>query len=213
MLSQRINIPWGTIGKIIIALFGIVPAMVLLVNFINSRSPQITVTNELAFPIRIYASGEYQGIVSSSSKRRFKFYSEQVFPVQISWQGVQQKDQNGGPIGEIVTGAIELVDNHQVVVISNTTGENDYFMPILSNGTDMACKVYINDGLPSEKYGGLLLPHKQRVNTGYYKWFVNSNVTLYCDDGPHWWGIRNGNSGPNLKVKGPNGQTELDLTP
>lgn len=213
MFSQKIKIPWETIGKIILALLGVVPALVLLVNFINSRSPQIKVSNELAFPIKIYSSGEYQGVVSAFSKRSFKFYSEKVFPVQISWEGIRQKSKNGDAIGDLVRGTIELVDNHQTVVVSHTTGKNDYFMPMLNNKTDMTCKIIVNDGLPSEKYGGVLLPKKQRVNVGYYNWLGNSNVTLYCDDGPHWWGDRNGKRGPSLKVESPSGQANLTLTP
>ncbi|MCB9110651.1 MAG: hypothetical protein H6634_05335 [Anaerolineales bacterium] len=213
MFGKKITVSWESVGKIALALLGLVPAIVLLINFLNSRSPQITVKNELAFPVRIYSNEEYQGIVPGDSKRTFRFYSERIFPIQISWQGVAQEDQNGGTVGENVTGTIELVDNHQTVNVTYTSGKIDYFMPILTNKTDMTCRVFVNKGLPSEKYGGLLLPQAKRVNIGYYKWLVNSNVTLDCNDGLHWWGDKNGKKGPALEVEGPNGQTNLTLNP
>lgn len=213
MSLKKINVSWEQIGKAILTLAGVVPILVLLVNFLASRSPQITVKNELVFPIKVYAGDDYQGLIQGNSKRTFKFYSEKVFPLKIKWEGVHQKAENSDAIGDFVTGSIDLVDNHQSVVIGHTTGKNDYFMPVLNNETDLTCKIFVNEGLPSEKYSGVLLPHKSGINIGYYKWFVNSNVALYCDDGWHWWGIRRGSPGPALKVKSPNGLADLTLTP
>lgn len=209
---KKIDISWELVGKIILALSAAVSAIVLLVNFINSRSPQITVKNELAYSIKIYNGDDYLGLVTPYSKETFKFYSEKVFPVEINWKGVRQEIRNVGPVGDLVTGTIQFVDNHQAVVVTHTTGKNDYFMPLLTNETDMNCRIVVNDGLRNEQYGGILLPQSQRVNAGYYEWRGNSNVTLYCSDGPHWWGERNGERGPSLKVKSPNGLTELTLT-
>src|SRR6185503_3750163 len=196
MLGDKFNLSWETISKLIFALLGVIPALVLLTNFLNSRSPQITVRNELAFPIRVYSGDSYQGIVSRYSKRTFRFYSDNAFPMAIRWESVRQKDSSGKAIGSFVTGTIALVDNHQEITITHTTGEIDYFMPVLTNESKASCKIYINDGLPSEQYAGFLLAGKHRVNVGYYKWYVNSNVTLYCNNDPHWWGDRHGNKGP-----------------
>jgi len=201
------------LGKTLLAVLGVVPALVLLLNYIYSRSPQIGVKNELTFAVRVYANGDYLGIVGPKSTGTFRFYSEKIFPVQFSWEGIRQKDQNGAALGDLVTGSIGFVDNHQTVDITNMTGPNDYFNPILSNNTSKTCKIYVNDGLPSKQYAGVLLPKTKNVNIGYYKWLGNSNVTVYCDDGPHWWGTRNGRLGPDLIVTGPSGQSQLTLTP
>ncbi len=213
MSKGKIEISWATIGTIILAISAGISGLILLINFLNSRSPQITVKNKLAFPVKVYYGDEYQGIVSAFSERKIKFYSEKVFPVNINWEGIMPEAQNGDPLGVSVTGSIEFVDNHQEIIITHTTGKNDYFMPILNNETDKTCQIYVNEGFPSGKYSGVLLPHKRGVNVGYHKWFGNSNVALYCDDGWHWWGERNGVPGPILDVQSPSGETNLTLTP
>jgi len=207
MSDKLSKIPWGVVVSLIIG----IPA---LFYFYIGFTPKVTIKNELAVPLKIYAydNEKYLGQIGASGKRTFRFASKDVFPVRITWESVRWEAKDGTPIGDIVQGD-ELVDNFRTLTITNTSSGSFYFMPVLTNETDMTCKIHINDKLKNEQYGGLLLPHKENVNAGYYLWVGNSNVTLYCDDGPHWWGNRNGKEGPGLKIKSPSGRTDLNLTP
>jgi hypothetical protein len=205
MSDKRTKIQWAALVAFIIG----IPSLVF---FYIGFNPKVTIKNELATPVRIYANEKYLGQVGVFGKRAFPFASKEVFPVRITWKSVRLEANDGTPIGEIIQGN-ELVDNYRTLTITNTSSGSFYFMPVLTNATEMTCKIYINDTLKNEQYGGLLLPHKKNVNAGYYLWVGNSNVTLYCDDGPHWWGNRNGKEGPSLKIKNPSGRADLILTP
>ena len=207
MLEKFSKFPWGILVTFVIG----IPA---LVYFFIGFTPRVTIKNELATPIKIFAyeNQKYLGQIGAYGRRTFQFTSKEVFPVKISWVAVNLKAQDGTPLGDIVQGS-ELVDNYRTLKITNTTSDIFYFMPVISNETDMTCKIYINDGLPSESYGGLLLPQKKRVNVGYYKWLGNSNVTLSCDGRIYWWGDRNGKKRSALTVDPLNGQTDLTLSP
>ena len=207
MFEKFTKIQWAAIVALIIG----IPSLVL---FVMSLSPKITIKNELATPVRIYAheNEKYLGQIGAFGKRTFRFTSKNVLPVIITWKSVGQEAQNGTPIGDVVQGN-ELVDNYRTLRITNTSGDHFYFMPVLTNETDMTCKIYVNDNWQNERYGGLLLPHRKNVNAGYYLWVGNSNVTLYCEDGPHWWGNRDGKEGPSLKIESSSGRAVLTLTP
>ena len=76
--------------------------------------------------------------------------------------------------------------------ITHKIGDSYYFYPILDNLTNSDCNVTINDGLEDEQEAGVIRLGSQNVHIGYYKWYSNSNVTLYCDEATYWYGMRNG---------------------
>ncbi len=203
------SINWLVIVPVAVA---IVSLLINLINFLEPRSRQITVNNELGLGVKIYANGEYRGKIKAYSKRNFSFYSNADFPAEIKWEIIQQKDSAGTPIGNPTSGTIKRVDNHSEVNIEHIFDENYFFMPIITNNTEMQCKITVNDGLASEQYAGILLANAKNVNIGYYQWKKNSNLTLDCDDGIHFWGIRNNKIGPKLNVNNPDGATHFTLT-
>jgi len=203
------SINWPVLIPVAIA---IVSLLINLVTFLESRSRQITINNELGLGIKIYANGVYRGQIKAYSKRDFSFYSNADFPAKIKWEIIQQKNSAGASVGDAISGTIERVDNHSKVNIEYIFDENYLFMPIISNNTEMQCKIIVNDGLASKQYAGILLANARNVNIGYYQWKMNSNLTLDCDNGIHYWGIRNGQIGPKLNVNGPDGATYFTLT-
>lgn len=176
--------------------------------------PYFSVNNKLIRPIAIYVDGSYKGEVDSDSTK--SFVTDQ-FPVTVKWEIVKETTSGGVPIGDNMGGFFDGVSDRESITVDSRVAEQPYFYPIITNNSDVDCKVIINEGWASENDPPAIVPaHKENVGLGYYKLYSNSNVTLNCDDKFYWWGIRpNEEKGTafNSKVDADNGTATFVLNP
>lgn len=96
-------------------------------------------------------------------------------------------DPMGGPIGKL--------NSNREYVIKNVVGDQNYFYPVITNRMDYPCSFSINDGSFVENRPSASIPaQSERVVLGYYRLYINSNITLYCNPSNEntywWWGLR-----------------------
>jgi hypothetical protein len=82
-------------------------------------------------------------------------------------------------------------DRLQTITVDNQIGQSTYFHPI-SSTLDQHCRISINDATRNEAPAGYINAHSEKVTPGYFLWRDDSNVTLYCNNQPMWYGIRRG---------------------
>jgi serine/threonine protein kinase len=175
---------WGISGIILAAVL-----IALLVVYFPSLSPDVTIRNELSLPVNIYINNHFDSEIPAHSKGKVKLESETG---EIKFIAINSTNNLGEPIGDLYQGEFQDVVVGDTLVITNKFDGNYYFFPILTNETDLDCSIFINDGLPSEQFAGILKTGQTNVALGYYKWFKNSNITLSCGNELIWWGEREG---------------------
>lgn len=172
----------------------------------------ITVTNQLLLPIRVYLDEVDRGQIDDMTTKTYLLDS---FPVKLRWELVRTSNANGEPWGEMMGATYSPFNEGTTIEVTNIIADTFYFFPLLSNDTDQACEISINDGYSNERRLGYLPAHTRNVTAGYYTWLYNSNVTLYCPDNTYWWGIRPGSPDKSLNdfVEPKSGRIALGISP
>ena len=177
---------WAMRGFI---LLGLVVGISLLV-YPQFFSNQVAVRNKLQVSVKIYIDGVYDSEIPAQSDGKIRLDHESA---KVKFVAVNLKDNRGSPIGDSYQGEFQSVIGNEKLVITNEFDGNYYFFPILTNNTDLDCSIFVNDKNLSVQFSGILKAHQSNVVIGYYKWFKNSNVTLYCGENKIiWWGEREG---------------------
>lgn len=169
----------------------------------------ISVHNDLVLPVQISLDDINQRYLEAGSSLVVNLMNETV---NVKWR-VSPKTISGGlAMGHEMSGGWIAVRAGSSITINSTASGMSYFYPIISNETDMSCEFVVNDGYPNvDRPGAYVAKRVSRVGLGYYRFFSNSNVTLYCDNGQTYvWGIRNGDGKPLIAPQA-SGVIELRL--
>jgi hypothetical protein len=154
--------------------------------------PTITVRNNLKRPVDIYIDDVSDRKLSPETVSKIKL---QAYPVRVRYVVEKQRTNTGREIGDDFGGVFNRVFPNDHIVLRNRIGDQPYFYLILNNHANVGCAVLVNHGLLSEHRSGSIGKQRQNFHVGYYRWFRNSNVTLYCDNGKtYWWGQRRGDT-------------------
>lgn len=151
-----------------------------------------TIINGLVLPVQIQIDGTERGTIDAQSRKVFVISG---YPARVRFDVMLRTVSDGLPLGDRFWGEWSEVYPNAELQINNIVGDQYYFYPIVTNNTDFACSFSINDGYPSENRPSASIPHHVgMVGLGYYRFYSNSNVTLFCDPtNPsryRWWGIR-----------------------
>lgn len=175
--------------------------------------PKFTMNNYLILPISVYIDGNYVGNIENSSSKVFVLDS---YPVRISWKIVKKTTSTGQLLGDDMENSF-IVTNNQTINVTNIIGSQQYFYPIINNKTNKNCSVIINDTwINRYDTNSSALANTDNVGFGYYKFFINSNVSMNCEGILSWWGLRadytNGTSFSTM-VNKDTGITYLTINP
>jgi len=152
------------------------------------QTSSIRVVNLLHLPARISIDNVYRGTVSAQSEETYVMENNQA---RLDWEIVKETTNEGTPIGDDMSGFWESVNTGETIHLDSIVGNERYFYPLVTNNSRYECEFSINDGWENENRPGANVPENaQEVGLGYYRLSVNSNVTLYCADSIHWWGMR-----------------------
>lgn len=170
---------------------------------------QYNVSNQLAQSIQVYGNDDFEGIVAPGETRTFTRLSRADFPLSVRWE-----IKKIGSYGDDMSETIRQVDQLQTVTVDNKIGQSTYFHPVISSTLDQQCRISINDATKNEAPAGFINPHSERVTSGYFLWRDDSNVTLYCNNKPMWFGIRKGVDSSRLSLpKTGDGNLEITFFP
>lgn len=180
----------------------------------SHKQTAITIKNHLYLPIIIVVndSSAYTYRVEADSQKTITLLSEYDFPAKMRWKVIRNENAAGKVIGEALAGDYLKIDKGRKINITNTSGADVYFYPVINNNLGEKCLIVINDELITEYVVGMSNPHKKTNITGYFKYVKNSNVTLYCNGKPYWHGVRNGQSSVTpLPIQSSSGVTEISF--
>lgn len=201
------------------AILGVISGALVVIQgadaYIRSHEqPDITIKNRLYLPIMIVVndSSAYTYRVEADSQKTITLLSDYDFPAKMRWYVIRNENAAGKEIGEVLAGDYLKIDKGKKINITNTSGADVYFYPVIYNNTDEKCLIVINDELIIEYVIGVSNPHRKTNITGYFKYAKNSNVTLYCNGKPYWHGVRNGQSSVDkLPIQSGSGVTEISF--
>jgi len=178
----------------------------------NSSKPTIqgyaTIHNFLSLPINVAVNGKNVCTVGVDHEKEIPLVS---IPATVEYEVIRL---GSGDIkwGLKVSASWEnCVRNRATLEATNVIGTSHYFYPILTNKTNLAWEVVINEGYVSEKTAGILLPNTAKVEFGYYGWYTNSNVSLHCGNRHRFWGIKGGQGNALKSIAYRSGRLPLTL--
>lgn len=172
---------------------------------------RITLHNSLVRPAKYYIDDTYHGIVEALSDETVYLTS---FPVKVSFEVVPQTTTQGDPVGDSMSGHWTEVYPGAYLTLANRIGDTFYFYPIITNNTEVDCRIAINVGYTTEQTPGFAEAYETDIGAGYYEWYSDSNVFLYCDDERWYWGIIPNEGGTPLSGIDPeSGVLRLTLNP
>ena len=201
------------------AILGVISGTLVVIQgadaYIRSHEkPDITIKNRLYLPIIIVVndSSAYTYRVEADSQRIITLLSEYDFPAKMRWYVIRNENAAGKEIGEALAGNYLKIDKGKKINITNTSGADVYFYPVIYNNLGEKCLIVINDESITEYVIGMSNPHQKTSGTGYFKYVKNSNVTLYCNGKPYWHGVRNVQSSvTQLPILSGSGVTEISF--
>jgi hypothetical protein len=163
--------------------------------------------------VNIQIDGVERGGVESGQTTQF---SIDRYPAYVHFSVEKQTSADGNPIGDEMTGHWDSVEKETHLDITNVIGDSFFFYPLIHNNTDLNCQIHVNDGYSSEIIPGWV-NSKSTAAAGYYRYYSDSNVTLYCwgDDRFVYWGIHptDTDSGTGLYVDSNSGLCDLTYNP
>ncbi len=168
-----------------------------------------TVENQLRVSINVYVNEVYQGQVAAQATGTFSLSS---IPATVRFGVIKWKGADGTLYGDDMGGTFSGVHDGANLVVSNIIGDQFYFFPIMNNNSNLDCNAVVNEGHPTQQPAGGVNANSQNVGLGYYKWFSDSNVTVYCGGQAWWWGIRQNSGTAIANVASGTGVVTLDLT-
>ncbi len=158
----------------------------------SGQQPQnsITIANSLLRPVQISFNSTYQGNIQAGQTLSWSIpYS----PIEVSFRVIPIYTTGGRPFGDEMGGVFRSVTYGANLRINNVIGSDHYFYPQFTNNTNFDCDISINNGYVNENRPGTLEAHTQNIVAGYFRFFNNTNVTLFCNNGQiYYWGSQPG---------------------
>jgi hypothetical protein len=161
-------------GPLLLLLLLAIGAAVYLV--LRGGGAVLEVRNSLVEPVRVIAGGSERQVAEGATAEIPLRRGERLF---AQWYLVQPLGPSGAPMGELMQGTLQEEDPRGRVVlhITSTTGDGDYFAPLLTNGTDRSLRIIVNAGLQGARDCDCGVPAgATRTRIGYYRLFQNSTV-------------------------------------
>jgi hypothetical protein len=140
---------------------------------------RVNVTNQLGYSLNVFVNGALMGSVDP--------YNTQGVDVAVTSLGVSfeliRPTLSGQPLGDAFAGYFDNIDQPSGTynfIVGNQLGSDYYFMPLISNHTNVPVDIEVNGGLQAENRCNCDAPAgSDNVATGYYQLFSNSNVRLF----------------------------------
>lgn len=179
---------------------------------VQQPTSYIVIENKLFLPAKIWIDGVYRGDVDSSGTGEFSITS---YPVKVDFEVHKQNRDDGLTIGNDFRGMWSNIGKEERLTIRNIVGEQYYFAPSVHNKLPVDCDIYVNAGYPTEFYVGMVRSGNDAF-AGYYYWYSDSNVTLYCGNERkvYFWGIHPSYTETTLlNVAADSGVLELTVGP
>jgi hypothetical protein len=156
-----------------------------------NQKPFIEIINGLLSPIYIYAyeneNTTYIRVLDAGATERLEFSANTI---NMTWVVKKNTMSTGMTIGNEMRETLSNISSGSVLKIDNVVAGSVFMLPIINNRTNIDCEFSINDGYVSEyRPNGVVRAHAENVVLGYYRYYSNSNITLWCDDNQvYWWG-------------------------
>ncbi len=177
------------------------------------RAVRANVTNKLAWPINVLINGKVMGSVPAYETR---YVDANVSSLTLSFELVRPA-LSGRALGDAMSGVFNEIPNASGTynfTVNNKIGSDYFFAPLITNRTASAVLIEVNGGLQSQNRCNCTAgANSTRVGTGYYRFFLNSNVRLYRSGSNYTGSYRYWGSAQNpIKAEVDSGVVEFTLT-
>jgi hypothetical protein len=149
------------------------------------QNVQVTIENQLIYPINIDINGTVTGSIPAQSTRMVTVTASSS--LELGWT-LMPPVIGGRAIGDPMSGSFDLSNQRTPVslTIDNVVGTTRYFAPIITNRTGVPLLMAVNWGLQSENRCNCTVPATgAATNIGYYRLFSNSNVSAFRSGGSY----------------------------
>jgi hypothetical protein len=137
-------------------------------------------TNYLIYPVTISVNGSTLGTVNASSNGAFTV-TPTTQTLSVSFE-LTRPTVGGAAIGDPMLGywTINNPVGTYTLTINNQIGNQEYFVPIITNNTGHPLLMDVNIGLAAENRCNCVVPTAgSNVAIGYYRFFSNSTVDAF----------------------------------
>jgi hypothetical protein len=139
--------------------------------------PRLVFTNQLAGPVRLAMDQDEPRVISPGESLRVTIPRGKTLVAM--WELVRPLSADERPMGEEVRGSVVEREPRGTIRRSarHRGPDNDYFAPLITNGSDDLLGVKVNAGLEGAvDCGCAVRPGARRVFIGYYRLYRNSTV-------------------------------------
>lgn len=163
----------------------LLPVLVLIllavlgfIGYRMSTRPELVISNQLAFPVRVSLLGGDTLLPAGAVLEKAVGRNQ---PVAVRWEMEQPRTAGGLPVGAGISGTATVGGNAglQPVVIGPEMNGSALFAPLITNATGVPLRVRVNAGLEGSQDCPCEVPvGASRMAIGYYPLFQNSSVEV-----------------------------------